>query len=305
MHAAHTRQSSHQRESAPAPEPPARRAGRRSGLAPASNNGAGGHAGASPAARERAEFAATLAHELRTPITVINGNARILQDEWGALSPEQKLQALRDIRDESERVKILVEDLTTLAVSPDAADVGDATEAVRMSDVLEMCVERQRRRHPDRAIELDTAASRRLALGVPRYIEQIVDNLLSNAIKYSPASSIVRVFVVDSQDEVEVHVLDRGIGIDSRFVGRLFKPFVRAPKAAAIASGTGIGLVVAKRLAEAQGGRVWGRQREGGGSDFGFSLPAAERRDDAVAPRPRRTYTTVLNDGAVFRSVRA
>jgi signal transduction histidine kinase len=273
---AHARHAS--REASAATTPSRGAAGRRS---PSAAVAPGAH-GRTPIARDRAEFAATLAHELRTPLTVINGNARILQDDSGALSPDQKSQALADIRDEAERVSFLVEDLTALAVSPDAAEVAGAIEPVRVPSAVESAVRRQRRRHTNRAIEVDTTGSRRLALCVPRYVEEILDNLVTNAVKYSPPSSVVDVVVVESQDEIELHVLDRGIGIDGRHAGRLFKPFVRARKAAAMASGTGIGLVVSKRLAEAQGGRVWARPREGGGSDFGFSVRVADHFVDAA-----------------------
>lgn len=251
-------------------------------------------------ARERQEFAATLAHELRTPIAVINGNARILQDQEGSLSPDEKLQALDDIREEAERVRILVEDLTTLAVSPDA-NLADSLEPIHLAEFVDVAIARQRRRHVGRVIELDAAGSRRLARAVPRQVEQILDNLLGNAVKYSPPSSIVRVVVADTDDSIEVRVLDRGIGIDARSAARLFKPFFRSPKAAATASGTGIGLVVSKRLVEAQGGRIWARPREGGGSEFGFSLPVAARDTDASAPPGTQHHIGKASRAALVR----
>lgn len=236
--------------------------------------------------RERAEFAATLAHELRAPITVINGNARLLHDQRAALSSDQRSQALADICDEAERMRVLVEDLMTLAVSPDAADVVDELEPLPLAGVLESAIARHRRRHPDRAIELDAARSHRQAIGVHRYVEQIFDNLVNNAVKYSTPMTSIEVIVSETQYSIEVRVLDRGIGIDAQHVTRIFKPYFRSPEAAAMAPGTGIGLVVSKRLAEAQGGRIWARPREGGGSEFGFSLPIAEQQSLALHLSP-------------------
>ena len=249
--------------------------------------------------QDRAEFAAQVAHELRAPITVINGNARLLHDERAALSSLQKSQALADICDEAERMRVLVEDLMTLAVSPKASDVVDELEPLGLQSVLESVVARHRRRHPERTIEIEVRVSRRQALGVRRYVEQIVDNLVSNAVKYSAPQDPILIVVSEGQSSADVRVMDRGIGLDPQHAARVFKPYFRAPKAAAMASGTGIGLVVSKRLAEAQGGRIWAQSRAGGGSEFGFSLPVA--RAQAAARQGASATASKILAGAATR----
>ena len=77
-----------------------------------------------------------------------------------------------------------------------------------------------------------------------------------------------------SSDGVDDLVLDRGIGIMAD-MERLFTPFFRSSRARGMASGTGVGLAVCRRVIEAQGGTIWAKQREGGGSEFGFHLQAA------------------------------
>jgi signal transduction histidine kinase len=105
-------------------------------------------------------------------------------------------------------------------------------------------------------------------------IRQVTHNLISNALKYSPRGSTVEVQVqTGKDDDVIVRVLDRGPGLSGTDAAHVFEPFYRGSETAETASGVGIGLFVCQRLVEAMGGRIWTRPRDGGGSEFGFSLP--------------------------------
>jgi signal transduction histidine kinase len=83
-----------------------------------------------------------------------------------------------------------------------------------------------------------------------------------------------------AQDEIEVAVLDRGIGIDEAACDKLFEPFFRAESARSVASGLGIGLALCQRIVGALGGRIWASARPGGGAEVGFALPIAVDPDD-------------------------
>jgi signal transduction histidine kinase len=108
------------------------------------------------------------------------------------------------------------------------------------------------------------------------YIELLMENLLSNADKYSPEDQAIDIVLQTTGNEAEVRVLDRGIGMDDADVPRLFTPFYRTSAGKKFANGIGIGLAVCKRVVETQGGRIWARPREGGGSELGFALPLTE-----------------------------
>jgi two-component system, OmpR family, sensor histidine kinase KdpD len=114
----------------------------------------------------------------------------------------------------------------------------------------------------------------------PNYLEQILQNLISNAIKYSPPGSPIDIQARREEGCVAISVLDRGSGIAPEEMERIFEPFFRSSSTAGQAAGIGLGLSVCKRLVDAQGGELWARPREGGGTEIGFSLPMYEDEDE-------------------------
>ena len=100
-------------------------------------------------------------------------------------------------------------------------------------------------------------------------------NLLGNAIKYSGSEQPIEVELRVAGPEIEVRVLDRGIGFDPEEADELFTNFYRSPAAMTRGSGLGIGLSACRRLVTLLGGRIWAQPRDDGGSEFGFALKAA------------------------------
>ena len=132
---------------------------------------------------------------------------------------------------------------------------------------------------PDRPITLQHEP-RHLIVDADRpLLDLLVTNLLSNADKYSPPATPIDVVVGSDDDETTVRVLDRGMGLVDVAPGQLFTPFYRSARAKATTGGLGIGLAACRRVAEALGGRIWARPRDGGGSEFGFALPLAKPLD--------------------------
>jgi signal transduction histidine kinase len=110
-------------------------------------------------------------------------------------------------------------------------------------------------------------------------LEHILYNLLENAIKYSPQGGQIQVFAKPDKEYLLIGVKDEGIGISISDQARLFKPFERivSEKLDSV-SGTGLGLVVCRRLVEAHGGRIWVESEPDHGSTFFFTLPLSRNR---------------------------
>ncbi|HXK33021.1 MAG TPA: HAMP domain-containing sensor histidine kinase [Dehalococcoidia bacterium] len=236
------------------------------------------------------EFVGLVAHELRTPVTVIRGNAEVLARRGDALDPESRAAALRDVVQESSRLAAILDDLLMLARLDRGVTL--PSEPLIVERIVARCVAMHQRQFPHRKLALDMPPEPALATAVPVYVEQIIRNLLSNAEKYSPSAEPIDITVRYARDMVEVRVLDRGRGVPDAERDAVFEPFVRGSTHASTTPGAGIGLALCKRMAELQGGRMWLRPRPGGGSEFGFAVPLAPGDADGAPDPPSRDGAT-------------
>lgn len=202
------------------------------------------------------------AHELRTPLTSLYTNVQVL-GRVDRLSPEARESLIDDLRGETRELTALVNELVGLATG-DHED--EAMRAVPLREVAERVAERTRRR-TGREILVDADDS--TVWGRPGSLERAVANPVENSAKFdadgtAPIEIRVR--------EGAVEVLDRGPGIDPDELGHVFERFYRATVARGL-PGSGLGLSMVKDIAQAHGGRVFARNREGGGTAIGFDLP--------------------------------
>jgi PAS domain S-box-containing protein len=224
------------------------------------------------------QFLGLVSHELRTPVTTIFGNARLLQTRGGELSEEVRAAMLADIATDADRLQGIIENLLHLTRlgSGSRPDLEPQVFAL----VVERAVDSFRARNAGRRIELTGRRPRAIVDADEAYLMLLVENLLGNAVKYSDADTVVEVRVTEVDDEVQVAVLDRGIGIDAVTAERMFEPFYRSTAARTTATGLGIGLALCQRVVTALGGRIWARPRDGGGADIGFALPISKDVDE-------------------------
>jgi PAS domain S-box-containing protein len=218
------------------------------------------------------EFLGLVSHELKTPITMIYGNAEVLRLRSEHISEEDRRQALEDISKESERLHRIIDNLLILARLERGQPI--EREPLLARRIVSKVIAEHRAHFPGRQIRTVMPPEPVPVDGAPLYIEQVLRNLISNAEKYSPADEPIDVQVERIEGNLSISVLDRGPGFPSDEADRLFTPFYRSPLTSASAAGIGIGLAVCKRLIEAQGGEIWARRRTSGGSEFGFMLPA-------------------------------
>jgi PAS domain S-box-containing protein len=226
------------------------------------------------------EFLGLVSHELRTPVTTIFGNARLLRDRGTRIPEHDRESMVADIAEDSERLLGIIENLlllTRLGATPNID-----LEPQVLAHVVRKAIDSFRRRHPGRNVTLHSEPRHIIVEADRTYLELVMENLLSNADKYSPAHSDVDVVIRVDEADALVSVLDRGIGIGAADAEKLFTPFYRTDAAKSHANGIGIGLAVCKRVVDSQGGRIWARPRQGGGSELAFALPLATDFGDSA-----------------------
>lgn len=225
----------------------------------------------------RAEFLATAAHELRTPLGSITGFTELLL--MRAYPPEKARPLLETILRHAVRLGALLNDLLDLSHMDALGAQAFLTEPVALREVVHKAVQIAVPPQSQRTITIDVPDPSPSALAHPQKLEQVLINLLSNALKYSPDGGPVHVTVLqDDLDRLEgrvsIAVQDQGMGLSEADQQRLFTRFFRAQPQGPI-PGTGLGLVIVKELVERMGGSIHVCSRLGQGSTFTLRLPLA------------------------------
>ena len=224
-------------------------------------------------------FLADASHELRTPLTVIRTNIESLRRGIDA-DPVEREETLRAIARESERMGRLVADLLTLA----RGDAGQTLERRRLaldSLVLEVYAQEQTLAN---GVRLELGEWDQIAVeGDPDRLKQVMLNLVDNALRYTPNGGVVTLDLLRRGDEAVFRVRDTGPGIPAAHLSRIFDRFYRVdqPRTRGI-GGAGLGLAIAREVAEAHGGRIEVESRVGEGSTFSLVIPVAQSVDEAA-----------------------
>ena len=217
------------------------------------------------------EFIGLVSHELRTPLTVILGALSTVITEGDKLSPREKKQLIGDAYSEAENLSDILANLLELARAQ-ANRLQITEEPVDIKETIDMVVNKMKEQVISRQVV--TECEEPITVTADRVrIQRILHNLLDNAIKYSDPGTKIEIFARNNGNEVLIGVKDKGIGIPQDKQGKLFEPFQRLEPQNIKATGTGLGLVVCRRLVEAHGGRMWVESRPGEGSTFQFTLP--------------------------------
>ncbi len=231
----------------------------------------------------RRDLVAGVAHELRTPIAVLQVGHEALLDGVAEPTPDE----LSSLRDEVLRLARMVDDLQTLAAA-DAAALHLARHRCDLADIAAAAADSLARRFEAAEIELDRRLSGVPVLADPRWLHQLVTNLLTNALKFTPAGGRVSVVTRQAGSDAVLEVADTGAGIPAEDLPRIFDRFWRG-QGAAQTSGSGIGLAIAAELARAHGGRLTAASSPGQGTTMTLTMPRALPRGRR---RPARALTS-------------
>ncbi|MAP63453.1 MAG: PAS domain-containing sensor histidine kinase [Microbacterium sp.] len=220
--------------------------------------------------RGRENLAAVVSHELRTPITVMLGNVDLMRDDEN-LTDEQ-VERLDTIDRAAERMLALIASILTTD-----RDTAVPHEPVSLVSLLRESVASfsAAARTRDQSLTLDLAGTFRLA-GDAFRLRQLIDNILSNAVKYTPNGGAIRVAARTHDDMIEITISDSGLGIAEEDLPHLFDDYFRAKEAVGSGlPGSGLGMGIAKAIAESHGGSIRVDSAVGRGTTVTITLPEA------------------------------
>ena len=213
----------------------------------------------------------SISHDLRTPLVSITGALTSLQED-GAMLDERAHQALlENAREETERLNRLVGNLLDMT-RLEAGALHLKREPSDMQDAIGSALEQLKRRLRGRDVRVDVPNDLPLVSMDFSLIVQVLVNLIDNALKYARRNTPIEIRARAQPNQIQVQVMDRGVGIPSPDLPRVFDKFYRVQHPDLV-SGTGMGLAICKGIIEAHGGTITAENRLGGGALLTFTLP--------------------------------
>jgi signal transduction histidine kinase len=216
----------------------------------------------------RRDLVADVAHELRTPIAVLQAGHEALLDGVAEPTPAE----LTSLRDEVLRLARMVSDLQDLAAA-DAAALHLDRVPCDLADIAATAADSLARRYETAGTTLELRLSAAPIMADPRWLHQVITNLLTNALKFTPAGGRVTLETARDGAWAVLRVADTGPGIPAKDLPHIFDRFWRG-RSASHTSGSGIGLAIADELARAHGGRLAASSEPGHGTQMTLTLPS-------------------------------
>ncbi len=221
---------------------------------------------------EMEAFSYSISHDLRRPLTSINGFCQLLQETFPEQCDKKTREYLHHIYEATLHMDCLISDLLEFSR---VKHVAVRLEKVELSQIVKEVAIRLQFAQPDRRVTFKIAEGIN-AIGDPSLLRVVLDNLVDNSWKYSSnqEEAIIEFGVKDVGGKTAFFIRDNGSGFSMAQAGNLFTPFVRVP--GSVAHGNGLGLAMVDRIVQHHGGSVWAESKPGKGAVFYFTLELKE-----------------------------
>ena len=226
----------------------------------------------------RKEFSANVTHELKSPLTSINGYAEMIAG--GMTSLEESRKFAKIINEQGNRLLKMIDETIQLSKFDNNYVVTERFSVFNIGDIIVTTIKSLQQYANQRKVIINFEKDNIYFYGNEKLIEDLVRNLISNGIKYSkPSGGFIDIVVIDSKDKIQMIFSDDGIGIDKKDHDRVFERFYVVNKSRSSKAGTGLGLSLVKNIAHMHKGKVIIDSELNRGSTFIIELPKLSEKD--------------------------
>jgi signal transduction histidine kinase/HAMP domain-containing protein len=248
------------------------------------------------ASHHKSEFLANMSHELRTPLNAVIGFSEVLEQKMFGELNDKQLEYVRDIHDSGQHLLSLINDILDLS-KIEAGKVELELGRFDLPNTIEGTLTLVRERALRHGLEMSLSIDERLGEieADERKVRQILLNLLSNAVKFTPDGGRIGIVAEVVDGAARISVSDSGIGIDPADHAAIFEEFRQVGvDHEGKREGTGLGLTLARKFVELQGGRIWVESEVGQGATFIFTLPLIASANPEATATDAQAHTKGL-----------
>ena len=232
----------------------------------------------------RKDFISSVSHQLKTPLSILNGYAQLLAE--GGLSEEEEREYGQYIARESDRLVGLVDDMLRLS-RIDHREIQRKADIFPLGEQLRRAILQLEPRWSEASLTVSADIPDFEYTGDSELLQQVWLNLIENAIKFTPAGGSIDIRLLPAEDSVAVTVSDTGCGMDGETCARVFEQFYQGDTERR-GDGCGLGLTLCKRIVELHGGTITVQSSPGQGSCFTVSLPVRKAEAEHSEENGRR-----------------